>query len=321
MTDLILEVKNLKQYFPIRTPVLQRKGGEIRAVDDVSFSIKEGETLGLVGESGCGKTTVARSVLRLIEPTDGTIFFEGKNIVKAKGERFRELRRHMQMVFQNPHSSLNPRMRVKDIVWEPIVIHKLGHGIDREPKILALLRFVGLDREHMERYPHEFSGGQKQRIAIARALALNSKLLILDEPTSALDVSVQAQILNLLIELKQELMLSYLFISHNLNVVRYISERIAVMYAGRIVEIFPSEDFSARIRHPYTKALFSANLDAELEGKGEMEILEGTVPNPSALPSGCRFHPRCKLANQICSKQTPELKDVDKNHKVACFYA
>ena len=319
MAEKILEVRNLKKYFPVGDNFLERKIGNIIAVDDVIFSIRRGETLGLVGESGCGKTTIGRTILKLVEPTNGEIYFEGDNITRLKPKKFQKLRRHIQMVFQNPHSSLDPRMHVKDIIWEPFVIHKLKNKFERKTKILELLRLVGLNEEHMERYPHQFSGGQKQRIAIARALALNPKLLILDEPTSALDVSVQAQILNLLVELKKELHLTYLFISHNLTVVRYISNRIAVMYAGKIVEIFPVEKSFFAIRHPYTKALFSANPKIDIESRKGFDILDGAVPNPSNLPSGCRFHPRCKFAKKICSKKIPSITKIDKRHWIACF--
>ena len=317
-TEDILEIRNLVKYFPIRSAFLKRRIGNIIAVDNINFFIRRGETLGLVGESGCGKTTLGRTILRLIEPTRGKIFFEGKDITKLKGKKFQQSKRHMQMVFQNPHSSLNPRMLVKDIVREPFVIHKIGDKLEQVAKTLELLLLVGLHEEHMERYPHEFSGGQKQRIAIARALALNPDLLVLDEPTSALDVSVQAQILNLLIKLKSELRLTYLFISHNLNVVKYISDRIAVMYAGKIVEICRSQELFSTMMHPYTKALFSANPTIDIESGNEYVILEGNVPNPANFPSGCRFHPRCRIAEEICSKKEPSLRGIDKDHWLAC---
>ena len=315
----ILDVKNLKKHYPAAGTFWPRKAAQVRAVDDVSFSIKKGETLGLVGESGSGKSTTARAILRLVEPTSGKILFEGIDIQELNFKDFQVLRRDFQMVFQSLHSSLNPKMRVRDIIAEPFIIHKLGKKEEREAKILSLLKLVRLGEQHMDRYPHEFSGGQKQRIAVARALALNPKLLVLDEPTSALDASVQAQILNLLIELKEELKLTYLFISHNLNVVRYISDRVGVMYAGKIVEIFNSKNLALTAAHPYTQALFSANPDIESGADGVELVLEGSVPDPLNLPSGCRFHPRCPFAKRICSEETPKMTEIDEGHWAACF--
>ena len=315
----ILDVRNLKKYYPVAGAFWPHKAAQVRAVDDVSFSIRKGETLGLVGESGSGKSTAARAILRLVEPTAGKILFEDIDIQELNFKEFQILRRDFQIVFQSLHSSLNPKMRVRDLISEPFIIHKLGTREERESKILSLLKLVGLGEQHMDRYPHEFSGGQKQRIAVARALALNPKLLVLDEPTSALDASVQAQILNLLIELKEELKLTYLFISHNLNVVRYISDRVGVMYAGKIVEIFSSKNSALTAAHPYTQALFSANPDIDSGSQGLDLVLEGSVPDPSNLPSGCRFHPRCRFAKKICSEESPQMTRVDEGHWAACF--
>ena len=319
MAEKILEIEHLKKYFPIKSIFLQRKIGDVKAVDDVSVHIKKGETLGLIGESGCGKTTVGRTILRLIEPTDGRIRFEGTDLAQLEEKQFQRLRMNMQMVFQNPHSSLDPRMTVKSTIWEPFVIHRIGDKREEESKILELLRLVGLNEEHLERYPHELSGGQKQRVAIARSLALRPKLLILDEPTAALDVSVQAQILNLLVDLKKQLSLTYLFISHNLNIVKHISDYIAVMYAGRIVEMCSSKRLFERMLHPYTQALFSVNPSIDKTPGQVFEVLEGNVPNPADYPPGCRFHPRCNMAKAFCSRELPKMVETEEDHWVSCF--
>ncbi|MEM2227343.1 MAG: dipeptide ABC transporter ATP-binding protein [Candidatus Bathyarchaeia archaeon] len=319
----ILEVNNLRKLFPIKEGILGKTKGYVYAVDGVSFNLKKGETLGLVGESGCGKTTVGRCILRLIEPTEGEIIFNGVNITSLPPSEMRKFRREMQIVFQDPYASLNPRWTIKNIISEPLLIHGLAKRNELYEKVLELLLKVGLSEDHLYRFPHEFSGGQRQRICIAKALALKPKFIVLDEPTSSLDVSVQAQILNLLMDLQQELKLSYLFISHNLSVIKHVSNRIAVMYLGKIVELAEKEDLFTNQIHPYTKALFSAIPipDPELTRKRNKIILKGDVPSPINPPSGCRFHPRCEYAMDICQKQEPKLIEVKKNHLVACFLA
>src|SRR5574337_246075 len=318
--DIILEVRNLVKYFPITKGfIFQRQVGAVKAVDDVSFSIRPGETLGLVGESGCGKTTTGRVILRLMEPTSGSAFFEGRNIFKLSKEELRRMRRDMQIIFQDPYSSLNPRMTVGDIVGEPLEIHNLARGKEKVRRVQELLEVVGLSPHHTNRYPHEFSGGQRQRIGIARALAVNPKLIICDEPVSALDVSIQAQVLNLLEELQKEFGLTYLFIAHDLSVVKHISDRIAVMYLGKIVEIATADELFSNPQHPYTEALLSAVPIPHPGFRRERIILPGDVPSPVNPPSGCRFHTRCLYARESCRINEQDLVDYwGSGHTVAC---
>ncbi|MCX7845527.1 MAG: ABC transporter ATP-binding protein [Dictyoglomaceae bacterium] len=318
----LIEVRNLKKYFPIkRGIVFSRHVGDVKAVDDVSFSIRRGETVGLVGESGCGKSTVARVIIRLLEPTDGEIIFEGNDITKLPQNELRKLRRDMQIIFQDPYSALNPRMTVSEIIGEPLEVHKVvNNSKEKQERIQELLELVGLAPYHANRYPHEFSGGQRQRIGIARALALNPKFIVADEPTSALDVSVRAQIINLMQDLQKELGLTYLFISHDLSVIRHICDRILVMYLGKLVEIAQNEELYNSPLHPYTQALLSAVPipDPEVAEKRKKVILLGDVPSPVNPPSGCRFHPRCPYVMDICSKVEPQLKEVRMKHFTAC---
>jgi oligopeptide/dipeptide ABC transporter ATP-binding protein len=316
MRETLVSVRGLVKHFPV-----EGSDDVVRAVDGVSFDIFAGETLGLVGESGCGKSTVGRCLLRLIEPTAGQITFAGQDVLSLDKKRLRQLRREMQIIFQDPYASLNPRMKVGDIVAEPLVIHKLGspRPSDRRDEAAGLLKRVGLDPDYMNRYPHEFSGGQRQRIGVARALALNPKLIVADEPVSALDVSVQAQVVNLLQELQEEFKLTYLFISHGLAVVEHISTRVAVMYLGRIVEIADAAELYARPLHPYTQALLSAIPVPDPRKKRERIILQGDVPMPVNPPSGCRFRTRCPLAIEECAHIDPELREVSPGHQVACI--
>jgi oligopeptide transport system ATP-binding protein len=316
----LLEVTNVKKYFPIKQGVLQREVARVHAVDDVSFSVREGETLGLVGESGCGKSTLGRTIVRLLEPTDGHVVFQGTDISKLNRRQLRPLRREMQMVFQDPYASLNPRKRVGSIVGDPLKIH--GIEGDRRKRVQELLQTVGLSPEHYNRFPHEFSGGQRQRIGIARALALRPKLVVADEPVSALDVSIQSQMLNLLGDLQDEFNLTYLFIAHDLGVVRHVSDRIAVMYLGKLVEVSPAEELYTRPIMPYTEALLSAVPipDPDLAEKRERIVLQGDVASPIHPPSGCRFHPRCRYATEICSQVEPPLVDYGNGHLAACHH-
>jgi oligopeptide/dipeptide ABC transporter ATP-binding protein len=319
----LLEVKDLVKRFPITSGVVfQRTIGMVHAVEEISFSVEEGETLGLVGESGCGKTTTGRCILQLHKPTSGSIRFEGKELTTMGRNQLQTMRRDMQIVFQDPYASLNPRMTVGTIVAEPLTIHKIGTRAERKERVRELLDLVGLNPSFTNRYPHQFSGGQRQRIGLARALALNPKLIICDEPVSALDVSIQAQILNLFEQLQEDLGLTYLFIAHNLSVVKHISDRVAVMYLGKIMEIASSEDLYANPVHPYTHGLLSAIPipDPSVQRHRSRVVLEGDVPSPSAPPSGCVFHPRCFRAKEICSQQVPEMKTHGPGHEAACFF-
>ena len=314
----VLEVRDLKKYFPIRKGLLQRAGGTVYAVDGVSFTIAMGETLGLVGESGCGKSTVGRTVLRLIEPTAGSIWIAGRDITTLSKSELRPYRRQMQIIFQDPFSSLDPRMSAGDIVAEPLRVHGVGSGAEVRAKVAALFERVGLRRAQMDNYPHQFSGGQRQRIGIARALALQPKLIIGDEPVSALDVSIQAQVLNLMMDLQKELGLTYLFISHNLAVVEHISHRIAVMYLGRIVEYTDKRTLFTRAQHPYTEQLLLAVPVPDPRVKRQKRMLQGDVPSPINPPSGCHFHTRCPYAVDRCRAEAPALREVKPGHWVAC---
>jgi oligopeptide transport system ATP-binding protein len=318
----LLEVRHVKKYFPIRKGVLQREVGRVHAVDDVSFAVREGETMGLVGESGCGKSTLGRTIVRLLEPTDGQVIFQGTPIEHFGTRRMRPLRREMQMVFQDPYASLNPRKRVGTIVSDPMRIHNLGSRAEQKQRVGEILETVGLSPEHYNRFPHEFSGGQRQRIGIARALALRPKLIVADEPVSALDVSIQSQMLNLLEDLQNELRLTYVFIAHDLGVVRHVSDRIAVMYLGKIVELSPAEELYTRPIMPYTEALLSAVPipDPDLSEKRERIVLEGDVPSPINPPSGCRFHPRCRYMTDVCKQLEPPLVDYGNGHLAACHH-
>jgi oligopeptide transport system ATP-binding protein len=320
--DALLEVRHVKKYFPIRKGVLQREVARVHAVDDVTFSVRAGETLGLVGESGCGKSTLGRTLIRLLEPTDGEIIFDGTPIQDLGTRRLRPLRREMQMVFQDPYASLNPRKRVGTIVSDPMRIHDLGSRADQKRRVGEILETVGLSPEHYNRFPHEFSGGQRQRIGIARALALQPKLIVADEPVSALDVSIQSQMLNLLEDLQNDFQLTYIFIAHDLGVVRHVSDRIAVMYLGKLVELSPAEELYTRPIMPYTEALLSAVPipDPDLAEKRERIVLEGDVPSPINPPSGCRFHPRCRYATEVCKETEPPLVDYGNGHLAACHH-
>ena len=321
MTAPLLEIDNVYKHFPVTGGVFLRQVGSVKAVEGVSLDIKEGETLGLVGESGCGKSTLGRIILRLEEPTSGDVLYRGESILSFSRARMRELRKEMQIIFQDPFSSLNPRKNVAHIVGEPLYIHGMKNRKKREARVLELLEVVGLKREHMRRYPHQFSGGQRQRIGVARALALNPKLIICDEAVSALDVSIQAQVINLLQDLQEEFHLTYLFISHDLSVVEHISDRVAVMYLGQIVELADSDELYQTPLHPYTQALLSAAPIPDPTRKGKRVVLTGDVPNPINPPSGCRFHTRCAYAKDLCRQEQPYLTEINQNHFAACFYA
>jgi oligopeptide transport system ATP-binding protein len=315
----LLQVKGLTKYFPIKGGLLSREVGRVHAVDGVSFSIAAGETLGMVGESGCGKSTTGRCILRLIEPSAGEVRFNGQDVTAMNPQALREVRRDMQIIFQDPFASLNPRMSVEAIIGEALTIHKLTKSpSEYQARVVDLLETVGLNADHMRRFPHEFSGGQRQRIGIARALAVSPKLIVCDEPVSALDVSIQAQVINLLEDLQAKMGLTYLFIAHDLSVVEHISNRVAVMYLGRVVEIAPSRDLYTRPKHPYTEALLSAVPIPDPKAKKQRIVLTGDVPNPVNRPTGCHFHPRCPKATERCKVEEPVLKNVGTLHQAAC---
>lgn len=318
MADSLLQVKNLVKYFPIKKGVFKRTVGWIKAVDDISFEVYEGETVGLVGESGCGKTTTALTILRLEEPTKGQVIFDGRDITKMKKSDMRKERKSMQIIFQDPYSSLDPRMKIKDIIAEGILTHNILNGRERYKRVGELLERVGIPAEYMDRFPHEFSGGQRQRIGIARALALEPKIIMCDEAVSALDVSIRSQIINLLKDLQEEYHLTYLFVAHDLSVIKYISDRVVVMYLGKIVEIADKKEFFANTLHPYAQALISAVPVPNPDYKKKRIILQGDVPSPADPPKGCRFHPRCSKVMKICSEVEPKLKEIKDGHFCAC---
>jgi len=320
--ESVLEVRDLQMHFPVRSSGLHRRTGYVHAVDGVSFELARGETLGLVGESGCGKSTLARCIVRLLRPIGGEILYNGKRIDNLSAAQLRPLRREIQIVFQDPYASLNPKKRVGAIVGAPLAVHRLAPRDERKRRVEELLETVGLAPSHYNRYPHEFSGGQRQRIGIARALAVNPTLVVADEPVSALDVSIQAQVLNLLDDLQDEFGLTYLFIAHDLSVVRHVSDRIAVMYLGKIVEVSPAEELYDRPVHPYTEALLSAVPIPEVGAQKEREriVLQGDVPSPIEPPSGCRFHPRCRFATEICKTTEPSLQSYGRGHVAACHH-
>ena len=321
MTENLLEVKNLVKHFPVRGGVFSRVRNYVKAVDGISFDVKPGETLGLVGESGCGKSTAGRSILRLIEPTSGEINFEGENICELSNEELRKRRRQMQIIFQDPYASLNPRMTIGSIVGEPLTIHNVAKGQERKDRVEQLLHRVGLRPEHIRRYPHEFSGGQRQRIGLARALALNPKLIIGDEPVSALDVSIQAQVINLLEDLQKDLGIAYVMIAHDLAVVQHVSDRIAVMYLGKIVELAEADELVSSPKHPYTEALLSAVPVPDPTVKTERILLKGDVPSPVDPPSGCRFHTRCPYKEDLCDQEDPPMLEMSPGNTVACHFS
>ncbi len=321
--ETLLRVDDLMMHFPIYRGVIQRQVGAVRAVDGISFDVKRGETLGLVGESGCGKSTTGRTILQLYRPTAGEVHFEGVDLVHLKGEDLRKMRRKMQMIFQDPYASLNPRMTVADIVGEPLMVHNVATGKEIQERVQHLLKIVNLNPAFASRYPHEFSGGQRQRIGVARALALQPSFIICDEPISALDVSIQAQVVNLLEELQEQFNLTYLFIAHDLSMVRHISNRVAVMYLGVIVELATRDELYLKPLHPYTQALLSAVPipDPVADAMRERVILKGDVPSPANPPSGCRFRTRCPIAEAVCAESRPEFREIRPGHFVACFFA
>ena len=318
--NILLEARNLKKYFPIKEGMFTRDKRFIKAVDDISLKIYEGETFSLVGESGSGKSTLGRTLLRLHEPTDGRIFFQGQEITNLSRKKMREIRKDMQVIYQDPFGSLNPRMRVVDIVGEPLEINRVKRGKEKEKRVCELLELVGLDPARRHQFPHEFSGGQRQRIGIARAIALNPKFILADEAVSALDVSVQAQVINLMKDLQEQLGLTYLFIAHGLNIVRHISDRVGVMYLGHLVEVGEVEAIYERPAHPYTFALISTNPTPDPRAERDKVILKGEIPSPSNPPSGCKFHTRCPLATERCKVEAPKLTSIGKGRKVACHF-
>ncbi|HEX5944070.1 MAG TPA: dipeptide ABC transporter ATP-binding protein [Anaerolineales bacterium] len=321
--ETLLHVDDLKMHFPIYRGVFQRQVGAVRAVDGVSFDVRRGETLGLVGESGCGKSTTGRTILQLYKPTSGSVMFDGTDLVNLKGEQMRQMRRKMQMIFQDPYASLNPRMTVAQLVGEPLMVHSVATGAEISERVAHLLELVNLNPAFATRYPHEFSGGQRQRIGVARALALQPSFIICDEPISALDVSIQAQVVNLLEELQEQFHLTYLFIAHDLSMVKHISDRVAVMYLGVIVELASRDELYAKPLHPYTQALLSAVPipDPVADAKRKRTILQGDVPSPANPPSGCRFRTRCPIAEAVCAETRPEFREIKPGHFVACFFA
>lgn len=316
----LVEVQNLKKYFPIKQGIFKKTVGNVKAVDDVSFEIKKGETFGLVGESGSGKTTLGRTILRLQEPTDGQVLFEGQELGSLSVQDLRKIRREMQIIFQDPFGSLNPRLTIGEIIGEMFRVHRIASGKQREEKVCELLELVGIDPKRMHYYPHEFSGGQRQRVGIARATALNPKFILADEAVSALDVSVQAQVINLLKDLQEKLDLTYLFIAHGLNVVRYISTRVGVMYLGSLVEVAETDELFSHPAHPYTQALISTNPIPNPYKRNKPIILKGEIPSPANPPSGCKFHTRCPIATDRCKAETPKLREVGPGHQAACHY-
>lgn len=318
MTEPLLRVEGLKKYFPIRKGLLSRVSGHVKAVDDVSFYVNKGETLGIVGESGCGKSTTGRMLMRLLEPTEGKVFFDGKELTSISNDDMRKARREIQMVFQDPYASLNPRHTIEKILEEPLIVHGIGDSKERKKKVRDFLEIVGLSSYHAKRYPHQFSGGQRQRIGIARALMTNPKLIIADEPVSALDVSIQAQVLNLMQDLQKELNLTYIFIAHDLGVVRHISDRVGVMYLGKMVEVAVSEKLYDKPLHPYTQALLSAVPVPDPNFVREQILIKGDIPSPSNPPSGCTFHTRCPFKMDVCTKVVPKLEELETGHSVAC---
>lgn len=318
MTNVLLKVEGLKKYFPIRKGIFNKQVGDVKAVDNISFDVFEGETLGIVGESGCGKSTAGRLLMRLLEPTAGNIEFAGKTISELSNNEMRKARRDIQMIFQDPYASLNPRHTVGKILEEPLIVHGMGKAAERKKKVIELLQIVGLNEYHIKRYPHQFSGGQRQRIGIARALMTNPRLIIADEPVSALDVSIQAQVLNLMQRLQKDLKLTYIFISHDLGVVRHISNRVGVMYLGKLVELTASEDLYAEPLHPYTQALLSSVPVPDPAFEREQFIISGDIPSASNPPSGCAFHTRCPFKTAECSNVVPTMQEVKLGHFVAC---
>lgn len=318
MSNVLLKVEDLKKYFPIRTGLFSRKTGDVKAVDGISFEVFEGETLGIVGESGCGKSTTGRVIMRLHEATDGRVTFDGVELNSLSNDAMRKVRREIQMVFQDPYASLNPRHSIGKILEEPLIVHGIGTAAERKKKVIEFLEVVGLSAYHAKRYPHQFSGGQRQRIGIARALMTNPKLIIADEPVSALDVSIQAQVLNLMKRLQEDLKLTYIFIAHDLGVVRHISDRVGVMYLGKMVELSNSEELYENPLHPYTQALLSAVPVPDPGFERDQILLKGDIPSPADPPTGCTFHTRCPLAIELCKQQVPQFLEVKSGHYVAC---